>query len=110
MSHPNHTVQSVGIAIGGLLSSAFAIGPHMRDIAIGFPTIESCAAFLRGSVDGTTFWRMHTNVSSGPFQAFPGPGSCALVVTPVLGPMRYGMVELLASQSAARTLTVISKI
>lgn len=110
MPNPNISVNSIGVGSGSMFSSRFEIG-RAQEIVLTFPVIDSAAAFLRGSWDGTTFYRMHApHPNSGTYQMFPAAGSMALVVHPVLLPMKYGQVEFTVSQAALRTITVISRV
>ncbi len=101
------SIQYVNVGSGQLLSSAFAIG-RAHSIAVIFPTLDAGNVLLQGGISQVgSFFRMAT-ISSGPVQFVAA--SAAVVIDPLLMPMPFARFEFLVSQSAVRSLTVISRI
>lgn len=92
--------QTVNIGSGQLLSSAFALG-RARDVAVIFPTLDSTAAFVQGGLSqGGAFFRVQS--------LNPGTGSNAAVIDG-LNAFPWGKIEMTASQSAVRSLTILTR-
>lgn len=114
MSYRNHVGYAV-VASGGQVSDDFAVA-GLRDIAIQAPLINSCQIFLRGNFQpvnpaSADFVRLRNpDFVVGSQWAWPvGPGSEAVVVSPVLAPFPWGRIETAVAQTDTRTFTILGK-
>ena len=109
MSTPNFTTQFPSVGSGQMVSSAFEIG---RAVQIGLivPTIDSAQMFLAGGLSLTgPFWRLG-NVNSVQVGIPIAAGSASLMLGTALLASKYGRIEFSVSQSAVRSLTVLTRV
>jgi hypothetical protein len=100
-----------------IVASGFQVGDFTvrRGMTYGLlvPTVDSCAATLRASADQTSanYLPVQNFVGSADWILSVGPGSRAFVLADAHGmfPFPYGRIVLGVTQTAPRTLMVISK-